>query len=92
MDLWKRHPEKQTPPNLAGLRWFFRECLELAHGLSVIHGKKTAVPQSEEAPDSFIHGHHGDIKPENILCLGERLTTSEADHGLLTSATLVRRR
>lgn len=48
--------------------WMSRQCKGIAHGITMIHAHKTTCVKAGLAGDqNVIFGHHGDIKPENIL-------------------------
>lgn len=66
---WKR--ENPTPAiDMVTVMWLVRQCKGLAHGITKIHEHITTY-QKESAhflgSQNVVFGHHGDIKPENVL-------------------------
>ncbi|KAF3014002.1 hypothetical protein E8E14_009336 [Neopestalotiopsis sp. 37M] len=53
--------------------WLARQCKGIAHGITKIHEHPTTrhSPDSSVGDQCVVFGHHGDIKPENVLWFAE---------------------
>jgi serine/threonine protein kinase len=47
--------------------WVAKQCKGIAHGVVTIHQYTTSSPELQPQPSNQVFGHHGDIKPENVL-------------------------
>jgi serine/threonine protein kinase len=47
--------------------WFAKQCKGIAEGVVAIHQYTTSSSKLRPEPPSSVFGHHGDIKPENVL-------------------------
>jgi hypothetical protein len=70
---WRKH--NPTPSfDLDTVLWLARQCKGIAHGITKIHEHPTTRPNpglSLEGNQYVVFGHHGDIKPENVLWFAE---------------------
>jgi serine/threonine protein kinase len=47
--------------------WVAKQCKGIADGIMTIHQYRTSSSKLQPQPHNEIFGHHGDIKPENVL-------------------------
>lgn len=81
--------------DMSTVRWMARQCTGIAHGIIRIHTHKTTY-RPLNAPGggaATVFGHHGDIKPENVLWFAKPPSPSSSSSSLplsedLTSGTL----
>jgi len=62
--------------------WMARQCKGIAEGIVAIHQYRTSRSKLEVQPQNEVFGHHGDIKPENVLWF------PDADHEQTRRGTL----
>ncbi|KAF7529672.1 hypothetical protein G7054_g9800 [Neopestalotiopsis clavispora] len=70
---WKK--QNPTPSfDMDTVLWLARQCKGIAHGITMIHEHPTNRHFSDPGlgrDQNVIFGHHGDIKPENVLWFAE---------------------
>ncbi|KAK1826464.1 putative Serine/threonine-protein kinase, partial [Podospora conica] len=77
---WQRTPSPLLQASLpiheqvSAVRWVAAQCLGLAKGLSLIHRYRSSHSRLHplDAGNDSMYGHHGDIKPENVLWFADR--------------------
>ena len=79
--------QKTAPPSpmdAETVRWVAQQCLGIANGVLKIHGYESSNSRLHPSKThDRVFGHHGDIKPENVLWFADSASKGGTDRGTL---------